>query len=86
VTLDLFRRLNSRLSETLDPDHRLGHTYFMHAPLTAATLDRLWRTAIRPLLAEYFIPPAGEVEEYGDLVAQAVAALAGADRGAPDPA
>ena len=36
-----------RLSEALDPDHRLGHTYFMRAPLTAAVLDRLWRTAIR---------------------------------------
>ena len=52
VALDLFRRLNARLSEALDPDHRLGHTYFMTAPLTAATLDRLWRTALRPLLAQ----------------------------------
>ena len=75
VVLDLFRRLNVRLSEALDPDHRLGHTYFMTAPLTAVTLDRLWRTAIRPLLAEYFVPPGGEVEEYGEMVARAAAAL-----------
>ena len=39
------------------------------------TLDRLWRTAIRPLIAEYFIPPAGEVEEYAALFAEAAAAL-----------
>jgi hypothetical protein len=47
----------------------------MTAPLTAATLDRLWRTAIRPLLAEYFVPPGGEVEEYGEMVARAAAKL-----------
>jgi hypothetical protein len=46
-------------------------------PLTATTLDRLWRTAIRPLIAEYFIPPAGEVEEYAALFAEAAAALDG---------
>jgi 5-methylcytosine-specific restriction protein B len=75
VVLDLFRRLNTRLSEALDPDHRLGQTYFMHSPMTAAALDRLWRTAIRPLLAEYFVPPTGEIEEYTELVARAAREL-----------
>jgi 5-methylcytosine-specific restriction protein B len=75
VILDLFRRLNTRLSEALDPDHRLGHTYFMRSPMTAAGLDRLWRTAIRPLLAEYFVPPTGEIEEYTELVARAAREL-----------
>lgn len=64
VVLDLFSEVNRRLSETLDPDHRLGHTYFMLDPLTGASLDRLWKTALKPLLQEYFIPPAGEIEEY----------------------
>ena len=63
AVLELFRRANTRLTEMLDPDHRLGHTYFMLDPLNAVTLDRLWRTAIKPLLSEYFIPPAGELEE-----------------------
>ncbi len=75
VVLHLFEQVNSRLSEALDPDHRLGHSYFMLDPLTPATLDRLWRTAIRPLIAEYFIPPAGELEEYRLLFAEAAAAL-----------
>lgn len=44
-------------------------------PADGPMLDRLWRTAIKPLLAEYFIPPAGELEEYQTLFAEAVAAL-----------
>jgi hypothetical protein len=71
VLLDLFETVNSRLSEHLDPDHRLGHSYFMLDPLDAHTLDRLWRTAIRPLIAEYFTPPAGELDEYAALFAEA---------------
>ena len=71
VLLDLFETVNSRLSEHLDPDHRLGHSYFMLDPLDAPTLDRLWRTAIRPLIAEYFTPPAGELDEYATLFAEA---------------
>jgi hypothetical protein len=75
VVLDLFAAVNRRLVETLDPDHRLGHSYFMLDPLNGAALDRLWRTAIRPLIAEYFVPPSGEIEEYAVLFAEAVAAL-----------
>jgi 5-methylcytosine-specific restriction protein B len=71
VVLELFVVVNARLAELLDPDNRLGHSYFMLDPLTAQTLDRLWRTSIRPLLAEYFIPPAGESEEIGALFAEA---------------
>lgn len=75
VLLDLFTTVNDRLSTELDPDHRLGHSYFMLDPLDAATLDRLWRTAIKPLIAEYFIPPSGEVEEYQALFGKATASL-----------
>ena len=75
VVLQLFNEANTRLTELLDPDHRLGHSYFMLDPLDAHTLDRLWRTAIRPLLADYFIPPAGEPEEFGALFAGAARQL-----------
>ena len=75
AVLDLFAEVNRRITESLDPDHRLGHTYFMLDPLTAPLLDRLWRTAIKPLLSEYFIPPSGEIEEYEALFADAVAEL-----------
>ncbi len=71
VLLDLFESVNSRLSEHLDPDHRLGHSYFMLDPLDAHTLDLLWRSAIRPLISEYFTPPAGELDEYASLFAEA---------------
>jgi hypothetical protein len=63
------------LSEQLDPDHRLGHSYLMLDQLDAASLDRLWRTSIRPLVAEYFTPPTGELEEYAALFAEACAKL-----------
>ena len=76
IVIELFEALNKRLSDALDPDHRLGHSYFMLDPLNAPGLNRLWRTAIRPLVAEYFIPPAGEVEEYGALFAEAAEELA----------
>jgi hypothetical protein len=75
IVLDLLSKVNARLSQELDPDHRLGHTYFMLDPLDAATLDRLWRTAIRPLISEYFVPPSGEIEEYRAMFAEAVAAI-----------
>ncbi len=75
VVLDLFRQVNTRLSDALDPDHRLGHSYFMLDPLSGYALDRLWRTAIKPLLSEYFVPPAGELEEYAALFAGAARAL-----------
>jgi 5-methylcytosine-specific restriction protein B len=75
VVLDLFGEVNKRLGEALDPDHRLGHTYFMLDPLTGANLDRLWRTSIKPLLSEYFVPPGGEVEEYRTLFAEAAQEL-----------
>jgi len=77
--LTLFAAVNARLSEALDPDHRLGHSYFMLDPADAVALDRLWRTSIRPLIAEYFIPAAGEIEEYRALFAEAAAALDGRD-------
>jgi 5-methylcytosine-specific restriction protein B len=79
VVLDLFGAINRRLAESLDTDHRLGHSYFMLDPLNGAALDRLWRTAIRPLIAEYFVPPSGEIEEYAALFAEAAAALPSAE-------
>lgn len=75
VALDLFESVNALLSEQLDPDHRLGHSYFMLDPLDAPALDRLWRTTVRPLIAEYFTPPSGELEEYAALFAGASANL-----------
>ncbi|HUP27669.1 MAG TPA: AAA family ATPase [Chloroflexia bacterium] len=75
VVLQLFQAVNGKLSNDLDADHRLGHSYFMLDPLDAASLDRLWRTAVKPLVAEYFIHPSGEMEEYAALFSQACESL-----------
>jgi 5-methylcytosine-specific restriction enzyme B len=75
VVLDLFAEVNRLLAESLDADHRLGHSYFMLDPLSGASLSRLWRTAIKPLLQEYFIPPAGEIEQYAGLFKEAAEEL-----------
>lgn len=71
VVTELFEAVNSRLTEQLDADHRIGHSYFMLDPLDAHTLGRLWRTGIRPLITEYFATPAGELDEYAALFAEA---------------
>lgn len=75
VMTGLMLAANARLTEALGADYRLGHSYFMLDPLSAAGLDRLWRTAIRPLIAEYFNPPGGEEEEYAHLFHEAAVAL-----------
>ncbi|MBF6614644.1 MAG: EVE domain-containing protein [Chloroflexi bacterium] len=71
TVLNLFKKINERLADALDDDHRLGHSYFMLDPLTPGTLTRLWRSAVRPLLAEYFVPPTGELDEYNALFDEA---------------
>jgi hypothetical protein len=77
---ELFAEVNSLLSERLDPYHRLGHSYFMLDPVNAHTLDRLWRTAVRPLLADLFVPPTGEAEEIGALFAETAERLENLER------
>ena len=67
IMLALFSQVNARLAELLDPDHRLGHSYFMRDPLNADMLDRLWRTSVKPLLSEYFIPPMGEIDDFAQM-------------------
>jgi 5-methylcytosine-specific restriction protein B len=53
--LEFFLALNSRVQQELSPDFQIGHSYFMTEHIgTAAGRDRIWRYALRPLLAEYF--------------------------------
>ncbi len=53
--LALFLALNARIEERLSPDFQVGHSYFMRDDIaTEAGLDRVWRHAVLPLLAEYF--------------------------------
>ncbi len=49
-----FRQLNAELTERLDRHHTIGHTFFMHEPMTAEYLRVTWQRRIGPLLEEYF--------------------------------
>jgi 5-methylcytosine-specific restriction enzyme B len=53
--LSLFVALNEAVSRELGDDFQVGHSYFMTpTAFTAEGRDRIWRTAIEPLLDEYF--------------------------------
>jgi DNA replication protein DnaC len=54
---EFFEYLNKYLENTLDRDHRIGHSYFMNIKDEDKARDEFWRvwsTQIRPLLVEYF--------------------------------
>jgi DNA polymerase III delta prime subunit len=51
----LFVELNRKVQKDLSADFQIGHSYFMTRDIgTAAGRDRVWKRAVRPLLAEYF--------------------------------
>ena len=52
--LDGFERLNELLTDLLDRHHTIGHSFFMHKPMTRQRLDAIWRHKIAPLIEEYF--------------------------------
>ena len=49
----LLERLNERVAALLDPDHQIGHSYFLHVR-DADDLAFAWYARILPLLQEYF--------------------------------
>lgn len=52
---DLLKELNVRITETIDRDHRIGHSYFLGDDLTSReTLFNVWYYKVLPLLMEYF--------------------------------
>jgi 5-methylcytosine-specific restriction protein B len=52
--LGAFVAINTRIADLLSPDYQIGHSYFMvEDPTSEASLDRVWRHAILPLLEEY---------------------------------
>lgn len=53
--LHLFVALNEAVTRGLGEDFQVGHSYFMNERvLSSAGRDRIWRTAVKPLLDEYF--------------------------------
>jgi 5-methylcytosine-specific restriction protein B len=48
---------NAWLEQALGRDYALGHSYFLNPnyhPFTAATIERIWRLDVQPLMEEYF--------------------------------
>jgi DNA replication protein DnaC len=68
---EFFEYLNKYLEDTLDRDHRIGHSYFMTIKGGDEARDEFWRvwfTQIRPLLVEYFYGREGELKDvFGEL-------------------
>lgn len=68
--LRLFVSLNQGVIKTLGEDFEIGHSYFMEAAHSLGTVqgqERLWRTAINPLLDEYFYARKDRKQLLGDL-------------------
>ena len=59
--VDLYRELNRRIAEK---DVKIGPSYLMTEKVTSDKgLDRIWRTAILPLLEEYYVGESVKVAE-----------------------
>ena len=62
----LLEGFNSWLEGALDADHKLGHSYFLNPsyhPFTPATIDRIWRLEVQPLMEAYFRGQSAMLEE-----------------------
>jgi 5-methylcytosine-specific restriction enzyme B len=59
-----FESLNERLSGELDRHHTIGHTFFMKDPMTARSLERVWKRQIQPLIEEYFFDQPNIAQEF----------------------
>ena len=62
--VDGFRALNEELQKQLDKHHTVGHTFFMHDPLTRTRLDQIWERKIGPLIEEYFFDQPDLAEQF----------------------
>ncbi len=68
---DFLEALNRRLGEDgISPDFYVGHTYFLRPDLDADAVDRAWRYAIRPTLAELFYARPAALDAYDRIAAR----------------
>ena len=61
---DGLEKLNDDLTERLDRHHTIGHSFFMHATLDQAALERTWNRQVKPLIEEYFFDQPDVVTEF----------------------
>lgn len=62
----LLEEFNSWLEGALDADHKLGHSYFLNPnyhPFNPATIDRIWRLEVLPLMETYFRGQSTKLDE-----------------------
>jgi 5-methylcytosine-specific restriction protein B len=60
----LLQELNNRITEKIDRDHRIGHSYFLGDDLiTKSDLFNVWYYKVLPLLMEYFYNDVKQVSE-----------------------
>jgi 5-methylcytosine-specific restriction endonuclease McrBC GTP-binding regulatory subunit McrB len=59
--------LNAYLSELLDPDRLIGHTYLMRSDLRDAGLDSVWAEDIGPILQEHLFGQPDELRKLHEL-------------------
>jgi len=62
----LLQELNNRITEKIDRDHRIGHSYFLGDDLVAKyDLFNVWYYKVLPLLMEYFY---NDVKQVGEII------------------
>ena len=62
----LLQSLNNQITEKIDRDHRIGHSYFLGDDLvTKYDLFNIWYYKVLPLLMEYFY---NDIKQVGDIV------------------
>ena len=62
----LLQALNNRITDKIDRDHRIGHSYFMGDDLvTKYDLYNVWYYKLLPLLMEYFY---NDVKQVGQII------------------
>ncbi|MFN8500090.1 MAG: AAA family ATPase [Anaerolineae bacterium] len=68
---DFLAALNRRLTaDGISPDFHIGHTAFLRADLDAGAVERAWRYAVRPTLAEIFYARPSALDAYDRIAAE----------------
>lgn len=61
--IKLLQAINKRISEKIDRDHRIGHSYFMDDVFNKQDLYYVWYYKVLPLLMEYFYHDVSQISE-----------------------
>ena len=59
----LLQKINLKLTNKIDRDHRIGHSYFMEDIFTKQDLYYVWYYKVLPLLMEYFYHDVSQISD-----------------------